>query len=67
MEATPVFYHLAIFEVVTSECWDYMRRQWHLAATTIDCHLFDTPSSNGHDLKDLLGIFPGIITLTTEI
>jgi hypothetical protein len=72
VEATPVFYQLAIFEVVTSECWDYMTQtvafssndNWLPLAQNV---FVSTENTNGHDLKGLLGIFPGITTLTINI
>jgi len=72
MEAMSVFYQLTIFEVATSECWDCMTQtaafssndNWLLLVQNV---FVSTENTNGHDLKDLLGTFPGITTLTINI
>jgi len=72
VEATPVFHQLAISEVVTSECWDYMTQTEAFSSNDdwlplVQNVFVSTENTNGHDLNALLGIFPGITTLTINL
>ena len=72
MDATPVFYQLAISEVATSECWDYMTQTVAFSSNDnwlplVQNVFVSIENTNGHDLKDLLGIFPGITSLAIDI
>ena len=67
-----LFYQLAISEVATSECWDYMTQTMAFSSNDnwlplVQNVFVSVENTNGHDLKDLLGIFPGITTLTIDI